>query len=82
MATTALHATLRLRFFGAPGQRATPRTITGQVKEEGEAMPDLLTIALGVLFAAGTLLHAFKALENEATAHDDDSIKSGKSRKG
>ena len=45
-------------------------------------MPDLLTIALGVLFAAGTLLHAFKALENEATAHDDDDIKSGKSRKG
>ena len=45
-------------------------------------MPDLLTIVLGVLFAAGTLLHAFKALENEATAHDDDSIKSGESRKG
>ena len=45
-------------------------------------MPDLLTIALGVLFAADTLLHTFKVLENEATAHDDDSIKSGKSRKG
>ena len=45
-------------------------------------MPDLLTIVLGVLFAAGTLLHAFKALENEATAHDDEDIKSGKSRRG
>ena len=45
-------------------------------------MPDLLTIALGVLFAAGTLLHTFKALENEATAHDDEDIKSGKSRRG
>ena len=28
-------------------------------------MPDLLTIALGVLFAAGTLLHTFKALEKK-----------------
>ena len=65
-----------------PGQRATPRTITGQVKEGGEAMPDLLTIALGVLFAAGTLLHTFKALEKEATAHDGDDNVSGKSRKG
>ena len=45
-------------------------------------MPDLLTIALGVLFAAGTLLHTFKALEKEATAHDGDDNMSGKSRKG
>ena len=59
-----------------PEQRATPRTITGR------PMPDLLTIALGVLFAAGTLLHTFKALEKEATAHDGDDNMSGKSRKG
>ena len=45
-------------------------------------MPDLLTIALGVLFAAGTLLHTFKALEKEATAHDADDKVSGNSRKG
>ena len=45
-------------------------------------MPDLLTIALGVLFAADTLLHAFKALENEATAHVGEDIKSGKSHRG
>ena len=38
-------------------------------------MPDLLTIALGVLFAAGTLLHTFKALEKEATAHDGGSTR-------
>ena len=45
-------------------------------------MLDLLTIALGVLFAAGTLLHTFKALEKEATAHDADDKVSGNSRKG
>ena len=45
-------------------------------------MPDLLTIALGVLFAAGPLLHTFRALEIEATAHDGNDNVSGKSRKG
>ena len=45
-------------------------------------MLDLLTIALGVLFAAKTLLHTFKALEKEATAHDAGDKVSGNSRKG
>ena len=45
-------------------------------------MPDLLTVVLGVLFAAGTLLHTFKALEKEATAHDGNDNVSGNSQKG
>ena len=65
-----------------PGQRVTPRTITGQVKEGGEAHAGFAALALGVLFAAGTLLHTFKALEKEATAHDADDKVSGNSRKG
>ena len=45
-------------------------------------MPDLLTIALGVLFAAGTLLHTLKKLEKEVTAHDDCNNVDGEKRKG
>lgn len=45
-------------------------------------MPEILLLALGVMFAAGTLLHTFKALEKEVTAHDASDIESGKSRKG
>lgn len=45
-------------------------------------MPEILFLALGVMFAAGTLLHTFKALEKEVTAHDDDSIVDGEARKG
>lgn len=45
-------------------------------------MPEMLLLALGVMFAAGTLLHTFKALEKEVTAHDADDIESGESRKG
>ena len=45
-------------------------------------MPEILLLALGVMFAAGTLLHTFKALEKEVTAHDGDDIEDGEARKG
>lgn len=45
-------------------------------------MPEILQLVLGVMFVAGTLLHTFKALEKEVTAHDDSDIKSGNSPKG
>ena len=60
----------------------TPRTITGQVKEGGEAHARFADHRACVLFAAGTLLHTFKALEKEATAHDADDKVSGNLRKG
>ena len=45
-------------------------------------MPDMLTLALGVLFAAGTLLHTLRKLEKEVTAHDAEDIEGGDARKG
>ena len=45
-------------------------------------MPELLTMLLGVMFVAGTLLHTLKKLEKEVTAHDDANNVDGNARKG
>ena len=45
-------------------------------------MPELLTMLLGVMFAAGTLLHTLKKLEKEVTAHDDSNTVDGENSKG
>lgn len=54
-------------------------------------MPDMLTLALGVLFVAGTLLHTLRFISihtsmqemaKEVTAHDANDIEGGDARKG
>ena len=65
---------------GAEGDTKQPAS--DRRGKEVRPMPEILLLALGVMFAAGTLLHTFKALEKEVTAHDASDIESGKSRKG
>ena len=50
--------------------------------KEVRPMPEILQLVLGVMFVAGTLLHTFKVLEKEVTAHDDSDIESGEKHEG
>ncbi len=45
-------------------------------------MPELLITLLGVMFAAGTLLHTLKKLEKEVIAHDDATTVDDENSKG
>ena len=65
---------------GAEGDTKQPAS--DRRGKEVRPMPEILQLVLGVMFVAGTLLHTFKALEKEVTAHDDDSIEDGEARKG
>ena len=68
------------QYAGAEGDTNEPAP--DRRGKEVRPMPEILQLALGVMFVAGTLLHTFKALEKEVTAHDDSDIKSGNSPKG
>ena len=65
---------------GAEGDTKQPAS--DRRGKEVRPMPELLTMLLGVMFVAGTLLHTLKKLEKEVTAHDDANNVDGKARKG
>ena len=68
------------QYAGAEGDTNEPAP--DRRGKEVRPMPEILQLVLGVMFVAGTLLHTFKVLEKEVTAHDGNDIESGNSHKG
>ena len=65
---------------GAEGDTKQPAS--DRRGKEVRPMPEILLLALGVMFAAGTLLHTLKKLEKEVIAHDDATTVDDENSKG